>query len=68
MIEKIDTPDGRQQYRRRLEIVEPVFGNIRMQKGLDYFTLRGKEKVDIQWMVSAMVHNSEKIAHYGAAA
>jgi hypothetical protein len=68
MIEKIDTPEGRQQYRRRLELVEPVFGNIRIQKGLDRFTLRGKEKVDIQWLLDAMVHNIEKIAHYGQVA
>jgi hypothetical protein len=68
MIAKIDTPDGRRQYSRRLEIVEPVFENLRTQKGLDHFTLRGKEKVDIQWLWYAMVHNIEKIAHYGAAA
>jgi hypothetical protein len=65
MKEKIDTPEGRQQYSRRLAIVEPVFGNIRIQKGLDHFTLRGKEKVDIQWLLYGMVHNIEKIAHYG---
>ncbi len=65
MKEKIDTPEGRQQYSRRLEIVEPVFGNIRIQKGLDHFTLRGKEKVDIQWLLYGMVQNIEKIAHYG---
>jgi hypothetical protein len=65
MIEKIDTPEGRQQYSRRLEIVEPVFGNIRIQKGLDHFTLHGKEKVDIQWLLYGMVHNIEKITHYG---
>jgi transposase len=65
MIEKIDTPEGQQQYSRRLELVEPVFGNIRIQKGLDHFTLRGKEKVDIQWLLYGMVHNIEKITHYG---
>jgi hypothetical protein len=68
MIEKIDTPQGRQQYNRRLALVEPVFGNIRIQKGLDHFTLRGKAKVDIQWMLYAMVHTIENIAHYGQVA
>lgn len=68
MIEKIDTAEGRKQYRRRLAIVEPVFANSRTQKRLDHLTLRGKQKVDIQWMVSAMVHNIEKLAHYGQAA
>ncbi len=65
MIEKIDTADGKKQYSRRLELVEPVFANIRTQKGLDHFTLRGKQKVDIQWMLSAMGHNIEKIANSG---
>jgi hypothetical protein len=65
MMEKIDTVEGRKQYEQRLEIVEPVFGNIRIQKGLDHFTLRGKEKVDIQWLLYGMVQNIEKIAHYG---
>jgi transposase len=65
MIEKIDPADGKTQDRRRLEIVEPVFANIRTQKGLDHFTLRGKQKVDIQWMLYAMVHHIEKIANYG---
>jgi hypothetical protein len=68
MIAKIDTVAGRKQYRRRLEIVEPVFGNIRTQKRLDHFPLRGKQKVDSQGMLYAMVHNLEKIANYGEAA
>jgi hypothetical protein len=68
MIAKIDTVEGRKQYRRRLEIVEPVFGNIRTQKRRDHFTLRGKQKVDSQWLLYAMVHNIEKIANYGEAA
>jgi hypothetical protein len=65
MIEKIDTDEGKNWYSRRLAIVEPVFANIRTQKGLNRFTLRGKQKVDIQWMLYAMVHNIEKLANYG---
>jgi transposase len=68
MREKIDTPAGKQQYSRRLAIVEPVFANIRTHKHLDHFTLRGKQKVDIQWMLYAMVHNIEKLTNYGAIA
>lgn len=64
---KIDTYQGRKKYGMRLAIVEPVFANIRAQKRLDRFTLRTKEKVDIQWMLYALVHNIEKIAHYGMA-
>jgi transposase len=67
MIAKIDTLEGRKQYSRRLEIVALVFGNIRTQKRLDHFTLCGKQQVDRQWMLYAMVHNLEKIANYGEA-
>jgi hypothetical protein len=32
---------------------------------LNAFTLRGRKKVRVQWMMYAMVHNIEKIAHHG---
>jgi hypothetical protein len=67
MIAKIDTPEAREIYGQRLAIVEPVFGNIRSQKRLDRFTLRGKIKVNIQWMLYCMVHNIEKLRNYGMA-
>lgn len=67
MIQKIDTPEGRQQYSRRLGIVEPVFGNITSILGLKRFSLRGKVKVDIQWKLYCIVHNLLKIHRYGMA-
>jgi transposase len=65
MKKKIDTPDGRRQYSKRMAIVEPVFGNIRACKKMDRFTLREKIKVNIQWLLYCMVHNIEKILNYG---
>ncbi|MBU3948813.1 MAG: IS1182 family transposase [Proteobacteria bacterium] len=65
MRNKIDTPEGRRTYSKRLGIVEPVFGNIRTCKKMDRFTLRGKIKVNIQWMLYCLVHNIEKIINYG---
>ncbi len=65
MAEKIDTEKGRKIYDQRIAIVEPVFGNIRFQKRLDRFTLRGKIKIDIQWLLYCMVHNMGKIVAYG---
>ena len=62
---KSDTPEARGIDGQRLAIVEPVFGNLRSQKRLDRFTLRGKLKVNIQWMLYCIVHNMEKILHYG---
>jgi transposase len=65
MKQKIDTPEGRKQYSKRLGIVEPVFANIRECKGMDRFTLRGRRKVNIQWMLYCLVHNLGKIATFG---
>lgn len=50
---------------KRPGTVEPPFGNLRYHKGLDHFTLRGRAKVDGQWKLYALVHNIEKMAHYG---
>jgi len=63
---KIDTPQGKQIYARRLSIVEPVFANICVQKHMNRFTLRTKSKVDVQWRLFALVHNIGKIHTFGA--
>jgi transposase len=65
MKNKIDSPEGKIIYSRRLGNIEPVFANIRSQKRLDRFTLRTKAKVNIQWLLYCMVHNIEKILYYG---
>ena len=65
MVSKIDTEKGKERYGRRLAIVEPVFANIRTQKRLDRFTLRGQTKVNVQWLIFCMIHNIEKIVNFG---
>jgi hypothetical protein len=61
----IDSERGRQLYGGRFATVEPVFGNIRHNKRLNRFTLRGQKKVDGQWKLFCLVHNIEKLAHHG---
>ncbi len=61
----VDSALGRQRIGQRFAIVEPVFGNLRYNKGLDRFTLRGRKKVDAQWKLYCLVHNIEKLAHSG---
>lgn len=68
MRERIDSAWGREQYGRRFATVEPVFGNVRANKRLNRFTLRGQAKVDGQWKLFALVHNIEKWANYRKAA
>jgi transposase len=67
MKRRIDAPEGRARYGQRFATVEPVFGNLRYNKGLDRFTLRGSTKVDGQWKLFCLVHNIEKLAHHGYA-
>jgi transposase len=67
MRQRIDSAEGRALYGRRIATVEPVFGNLRHNKGLNRFTLRGRPKVDTQWKLYCMVHNIEKLAHHGYA-
>ena len=61
----IDSVKGRQLYSQRIGTVEPVFGNIRHNKGLNRLNLGGREKVNAQWHLYCMVHNIEKLAHSG---
>jgi hypothetical protein len=68
MKRRIDAPEGRLRYGARFGTVEPVFGNLRANKGLDRFTVRGRAKVDGQWKLFCLVHNIEKLAHHGYAA
>lgn len=67
MKQAIDSPEGRIRYGRRFATVEPVFGNMRHNKQLNRFTLRGQKKVDAQWKLYCLVHNIEKLAHHGYA-
>jgi transposase len=67
MAGKVDSELGRKIYPQRFAVAEPVFANIRTHKRLDRFTLRGKVKVNIQWLLYCMVHNIEKIMNYGFA-
>lgn len=65
MKRKIDSEKGRRQYSRRMWTIEPVFGNITSNKGLNRFSLRGKTKVTGQWLLYCLVHNIEKLWRYG---
>ena len=65
MAAKVDSEQGRRIYHRRIAIAEPVFANIRVRKVMNRFTVRGKIKVNIQWLLYCMVHNIGKILNFG---
>jgi len=60
MRKKLETVEYQDIYAYRIQIIEPVFANIRYCKGLNRFTLRGDEKVNSQWQLYCMVHNLSK--------
>ena len=53
---------GKHMIAARFATVEPVFGNLRHNKRLTRFTLRGRAKVDGQWKRYCIMHNIEKLA------
>ncbi len=57
MRQKIDTALGRSIYSRRVAVAEPPFAQIRHILKLNRFSLRGKKKVNIQWLLYCMIHN-----------
>jgi transposase len=65
MAAKIDSEKGRRIYHHRIAIAEPVFANIRVRNLMNRFTLRGKIKVNIQWLLYCIVHNIGKILNFG---
>lgn len=57
MVRKLRTPQGQAIYRRRKAIVEPVFGVLKQQRGLQRFRLRGLAKVAVEVTLAATAFN-----------
>jgi hypothetical protein len=55
-------------YERRRRIVDPCFADMRHCKGMDRFSLRGKQKVNIQRLLYCMVHNMDGYVFFFLAA
>jgi transposase len=65
MREKLRTEAGRAVYKKRKAIVEPVFGQIKEQRGFRRFSLRGKENVRREWKLVCAVSNLLKLFRAG---
>ncbi|MBK6681566.1 MAG: transposase [Ignavibacteriales bacterium] len=59
--ELLETDFGRKLYAGRKIDVEPVFGNIKHNKGIRRFTLRGKKGVMTEIGLVATAHNLRKM-------
>lgn len=61
MNKKTQTDPGRQVYARRKAVVEPVFGQIKEERGFRRFLLRGMQKVRAEWSLICATHNLLKL-------
>jgi len=65
MREKLQTEAGRTVYKMRKAIVEPVFGQIKEQRGFRRFSLRGKVNVSHEWKLVCAASNLLKLFKSG---
>jgi transposase len=61
MIAKLDTPRGRRLYKKRSATIEPVFAQIKHNRGIRTFMRRGLTAVDSEWKLIAATHNLLKL-------
>lgn len=58
----LTSEEGKQKRKQRATDVEPVFGNLKFNKGRGRFMLRGKEKVAVETGLLVIAHNLAKMA------
>ena len=65
MRDKLRNEAGRQLYKQRKAIVEPVFGQIKEARGFRRFLLRGLQNVRCEFDLIALTHNLLKLFRSG---
>jgi transposase len=58
---RVRSPTGRELYRKRKYMVEPVFGDIKHNMRFRSFSQKGKENCEGEFFLAAIVHNLKKI-------
>jgi hypothetical protein len=61
MDRKVSVKKGKAVYRRRQQIIEPVFGQIKDARGIRSFMPRGKAAADSEWKLICGTHNLLKL-------
>jgi len=57
---KLEKEEGKAAYKQRCSTIEPVFGQM-LNRGLDRFRLRGKQKTQLEWSLWCTTHNLLKL-------
>ena len=61
MDEKLSSNEGRAIYKRRQAIIEPIFGQIKQNRGFYGFMRRGHSTADSEWKLICATHNLLKL-------
>jgi len=61
MAHRLKTEVGKALYKFRKQTVEPVFGIIKEVMGFRRFTLRGREKVSLEWTLVCVSYNLKRM-------
>ncbi len=61
MRRKLRLPEGQETYRRRRELIEPLWGVLKEQRGMRRFRLRGLAKVAIEFTFAATALNLTRL-------
>lgn len=64
---KLAEPANAELYKRRGQIIEPVFGNIKANLGYRQFSRRGFDAVSSEWRLICAAHNLLKLRQVGIA-
>ena len=61
MRHKLRHPDARRRYARRKAIVEPVFGQLKEDRGFTALSLRGLALARAEYLLACLAHNLGKL-------
>jgi transposase len=61
MWHKLKSKEGAAVYNQRKAIVEPVFAYLKHVRGYRQFLLRGRERVEAEWLLMCLTHNILKM-------
>lgn len=61
MRHKLRQPEARRRYARRKVIVEPIFGQVKEDRGFRAFGLRGLRLAHGEWLLTCLAHNLGKL-------
>jgi transposase len=61
MRDRLASPDGAALYRRRMTMIEPIFGQTKANRRVERFQRRGLSAVRSEWRLVAATHNLLKL-------